>query len=918
MVEIWNQFVQQNKLEKYTYDFVTEEINSDTINFIPILDMILNKLGQIYWDKYRENVDVVHWSDKDFKQLEPLDKWRIIYKKFVLAKDLKEAIQRMLTSIEKSNEFTQGYSLIAAIQELEHLMENVVQIDAEAIAYDFIKVPPFAVVEIQRIPERQLNFFWCEFLVHHELDANLDLENLKMKMSYNTSALFNSISKILRPLAYTKMQYLAANQQKKPLPLSDLTSKALKNVWANLEEFGLPKKDKLAADQVIKTLELQVVNKNVPKKLVQLTFNNFIYLFKSLYADALSVSDNAPMKIKQVIEEFTIANSNEEAEKSHATFIEEEVVTVNLIATKEKNNDATSEEMIEQVNDVAENIQPVKQKKKQVSKFLQQSKVLLTSAPEAVVHANHFGTLQKYMHVVRPIEQSLIETLEEANKKNEPQLILLCGSAGDGKSHLLAYMKDEYSELIEDYIIHNDATVSKSRTKSNLETLEELLKGYNDGATPQKSIIIAINLGVLHNFYTYEKEKNQFETLCRFIEDINIFDQTSTATSSDIMLNCHVLDFSQEKNYELTEKRVESNLFLQILNRIVANTEENIFYQSWKEDMDNGIVTAAHLNYELLQNTQIQQQIVQYLIYGIFKDKLFISTRTYNEFIFSLIVPTDQELDEQRTAIDLSNTLPNLMFAHENRSTTLAAMTNNDPLKEKSATKDTFITNVLLSMDIYSYFESQFGELIKPYEKPIKKAILEKQLVELAQFGIRLQKLTDASVTSLFDQYVEYLYGYFVGNEEKTGELFEQLEQIIFKWRGSPGDDFVYLNNDLNREFRTAIPMSLEPTINEDFYGQMEGNVLTRFVPSIKIGFESYIIDLDFRLYEILSSVRQGHRLNNLEVSNAIQFEEFYNALTKNAQQKDNRLMIVNTSNREKMIISKPKFSKSKYEVKKV
>lgn len=93
---------------------------------------------------------------------------------------------------------------------------------------------------------------------------------------------------------------------------------------------------------------------------------------------------------------------------------------------------------------------------------------------------------------------------------------------------------------------------------------------------------------------------------------------------------------------------------------------------------------------------------------------------------------------------------------------------------------------------------------------------------------------------------------------------------------------------------------------------------MTRFVPTMKLGFDEYFIDLDYRLYEILSSVRQGHRLNNLEVSHAMQFEEFYNAITKKSQLSDNRLMIVNTSNREKMVISKPKFSKSKYEVKKV
>lgn len=892
-MEIWDQFIKQNELKAYTYDFVTEKIKSNVEAAMPIVEDILEKLSLTYWDKYHATADIAHWPFKEFKALDSIDKWRIITKKFVLSTDLKEAAQRMVVAFDDYSEMAKLSDMLVVVKEVEVLMEDVLKKNAteESFEYDFITTPPFHIVDVQKISERQLNKFWCEFLVHHELEAELDLENVKSKMSYNVSALFNSISKLLRPLAFTKMQYLAAKCQLKPLAFSELQSKALKEVWQELERFGLSTKDKAMSHQVIHTLEMQVMNKNLPKPLVQSTFNNFVYLFKSLYADALEV-----VQQEAVIPEEpdAIAAPKEES------IVEEDIV---------------AEEVSEPVTT------PPKQvavSKKRVSKFLQQSKVLLTSSPDAVVHADRFGSLQSYMHVKRPIEEKLVETLQHAKEQHTPQLILLCGSAGDGKSHLLAYVKETYPELVEDFVIHNDATISKSRTKSNLETLEQLLQGFNDGQTAQKNILIAINLGVLHNFYTYEKERQQFETFRRFIEDINIFDQTSTANESSIMPNCHVLDFSQEKNYELTKQRVESHLFQQILMKIVAPTDTNVFYQAWKEDMENGIVTAAHLNYQLLQNECVQNQIIQYLVYGIFKDKLFISTRTYNEFIFSLLVPVEQEQDEQRTAIDLANTLPNLMFAHPKRSTTLATMSQNDPLKEKSASKDEFITNVLLSLDVYRYFEEKFGEMITIFEKPIKKAILEKEFVELAQFGIRLQKLMSEQVSPLFNKYVSYLYSYLTGDEETVGELFEQLEQIVFKWRGSPEDNFIYLNNDLNREFRTAIPVSLDPSVNEDFYGCMEGQILSRFVPTMRLGFEDYFIDLDYRLYEILSSVRQGHRLNNLEISHAMQFEEFYNAITKKSQLTDNRLMIVNTSSREKMIISKPKFSKSKYEVKKV
>ena len=59
-------------------------------------------------------------------------------------------------------------------------------------------------------------------------------------------------------------------------------------------------------------------------------------------------------------------------------------------------------------------------------------------------------------------------------------MILLCGSVGDGKSHLLAYLKEKKGNLIDHYKIFNDATESFSPDKNAMETLEDVLKGFSD------------------------------------------------------------------------------------------------------------------------------------------------------------------------------------------------------------------------------------------------------------------------------------------------------------------------------------------------------------------------------------------------------------------------------------------------------
>lgn len=69
------------------------------------------------------------------------------------------------------------------------------------------------------------------------------------------------------------------------------------------------------------------------------------------------------------------------------------------------------------------------------------------------------------MHVERKIQTDLERILVKNKELNSSSLILLCGSVGDGKSHLLAYLKENKPELLEGYQIFNDATESFSPNK---------------------------------------------------------------------------------------------------------------------------------------------------------------------------------------------------------------------------------------------------------------------------------------------------------------------------------------------------------------------------------------------------------------------------------------------------------------------
>ncbi|MGR5981740.1 DNA phosphorothioation-dependent restriction protein DptF [Bacillus cereus] len=99
----------------------------------------------------------------------------------------------------------------------------------------------------------------------------------------------------------------------------------------------------------------------------------------------------------------------------------------------------------------------------------------------------HLANLKKYMHVERKIQTDLERILVKNKELNSSSLILLCGSVGDGKSHLLAYLKENKPELLEGYQIFNDATESFSPNKNAMETLEEILQDFSDQSIGQSN-----------------------------------------------------------------------------------------------------------------------------------------------------------------------------------------------------------------------------------------------------------------------------------------------------------------------------------------------------------------------------------------------------------------------------------------------
>ena len=88
-------------------------------------------------------------------------------------------------------------------------------------------------------------------------------------------------------------------------------------------------------------------------------------------------------------------------------------------------------------------------------KFTNELNRLRKSSSDSIDNVEKFDGFKEYMHVTRTAEEDLKSILRKINLSGKKSLVLLCGSAGDGKSHLLSYLKNSDEEnLIANYTVY--------------------------------------------------------------------------------------------------------------------------------------------------------------------------------------------------------------------------------------------------------------------------------------------------------------------------------------------------------------------------------------------------------------------------------------------------------------------------------
>ncbi|BDR76132.1 DNA phosphorothioation-dependent restriction protein DptF [Clostridium tetani] len=584
--------------------------------------------------------------------------------------------------------------------------------------------------------------------------------------------------------------------------------------------------------------------------------------------------------------------------------------------------------------------------------FLDELKKLKMSSKEAVDHIENFSKFKKYMHVEREIEKELKGMLDEAIRASMGKLILVCGSAGDGKSHLLSYLLNKYPELNDAIEVHNDATESFDPKKTSLETLKEELEEYNDENIDSCETIkvLLINLGTLTNFIDSEYGE-KFSRLEAYIENNQIL-MADVINKIEIKDNKFAyVNFADYHMFSLSYEGVGYEYIYELMDKVFAKAENNRFYKEYREKC-----SICHVrkrcpikeNFELLSTDEVKVGVSSKLIEIMIKEKISITTRAIMNFIYDIIVHPDfnsltrekflKKIDKLNIIEYMDALTANIMFTNKDSSRIIKCLGNVDPVLCSNEDMDDLINK----LNREPYFARKCLEKVYPLDNTyivdvlndeielkriftnskINRQQLQKWLIN---HYLRLDYLCGSDnelyKDPVYSEFIKYLYVFNTNDIAELGDLYDSVSEAIYKLdnvKSSDSNIRINMGKSQNR-FKTYEKLYLECEEDESEKKVLTGR-LDKFVYNIILDFviknkvDRLTVKLDYKLYKLLTKVRQGYIPKKKERSDFISFIDSIEEIKNYGEQNKEIYIKENIANGVETFKLAKKFGKYKFE----
>lgn len=533
-------------------------------------------------------------------------------------------------------------------------------------------------------------------------------------------------------------------------------------------------------------------------------------------------------------------------------------------------------------------------------------KKLSQGSIESVKNGEDLGGFGEYLHICRPVEDKLKEKMDDISHAGGG-IVLLVGSAGDGKSHLISCARKNYPDM--DFNYYNDATASCSPTKTAIETLREALVDFNDAnlGETHKKMVLAINLGKLNAFIDDDYVKNDFKEIIAAANPIfdcdGIMNPSENARIKFVLFtNYQIFEFnsSDESDYPV------SSIFLsEILDRIVDKTKINPFYQAYLKDKasESNNNDPLLINYELLCISEIRKSIVMFIIEAIIRFKLMITPREYMDFIYSMLCcSNDDSYDEKKDFYE--SLLPSLLFCGgDNR--IQKALCNLDPLKSSNNIHNSDLSVLFTSYTIpKNYFDGGIlAEMPQYMVKRIDKFYSNngKDIERTTKFLFRLKHLLSYhSESIIYVKYLDVLRSIFRSDTNKMSRLYELVSAAIPRHSGSYyGKKNMIPLNIQGGKYKLFSKLSMNPRkIIPEIIANSDNEFLTNFCMIWKCPDSEVKLKVNYQLYEYIYKLNEGRLAISYDNDKDICFSRFIRQLVEQCDSME-EITVLTANNKE-------------------
>ena len=532
---------------------------------------------------------------------------------------------------------------------------------------------------------------------------------------------------------------------------------------------------------------------------------------------------------------------------------------------------------------------------------------LSQGAIESVQNGQALGNLDKYLHIKRNIEDKLCAKMDSL-KNQSGGLILLVGSAGDGKSHLISTIRnrDEYS----DFYFYNDATESYSPIKTAVDTLKDVLADFSDEKIEActKKLVLAINIGTLNAFIENDYVKTSFSKLVSFVSPLFSEEEDSIKETERLLM----VQFSNQQIFEFDKNSeedypVDSFFLREFLHKITNQDQNNPFFVAYKNSipLDNSITDPVVINYQLLCIPEIQETIIKLIIEAFIRFKLMVTPRDFQDFIYSILVYEDLEHYSDSKNL-LEALLPSMLFNSE-RSKIQKYLSLLDPLKYSSTEHDKDLANLFTSSMIPEGFldEAMLNIAVPALLTKVRMVYgnNRKNIVRTTQFLFRLKHLLSYhSESKEYLSFLKLLKGFMTRDGQEIQYIYQMVSTVIPRHYGSyySPDKTVPLNIQGSR-YKLFANINIVP--DEFSYTYVSPNEFSlSIILKWKVLEKKVALPVDYQLYEYLVHLNNGRLSLNFESDKNMAFSHFIRKLISLSD--STKEVIIMTADNKKYILS--------------